>query len=88
MTDPDSHNNINIDRFEPPVDIINDPPGHQTRRHENVQAVKWGQPRSCDAKLDMAYGGEWTVNREFIHIAEDDPHNRSLQMISTNQKGK
>lgn len=67
-----------IERFDPPVDIINDPPGHQTKRHEDVKAVKWGQPRSCDAKLDMAVGGEWTVNREFIRVANDDSYGRSL----------
>ena len=67
------------ERFDPPVDIISDPPGLQTKRHEGVEEVRWGQPRSCDAKLNMSVGAEWTVNREFIRVAEDDPHDRSLQ---------
>lgn len=66
------------EEFNPPVDIINDPTGHQTKRHEQVKAIKWGFPRSCDAKLVMKSGGDWTVNRHFLSIADDDPLNRSL----------
>lgn len=67
------------EEFTPPVDIIVDPPGYQSTRHEAITAIKYGYPGSCDCKLVPQYGGAYITNPAFIRVAEDDPHGRSLQ---------
>lgn len=67
------------EQFNPPVEIISDPPGYRSKSWPNIVEVKYGVPRGCDVKLEPRYGGDITTNPAFIRISDDDPHNRSLQ---------
>lgn len=87
MTKKPAFSDGDIERFNPPVKIVSDPPGYPTKTWPNIEEVRYGEPRAFDVQLIPVHGGAIATNPEFIRVSEDDPQNRSLKKSTDEAEG-